>query len=105
MADESLTAVLSNARSVNSKLMKTNLGLLMAIRETDCDIVRAKKLLQKHHDAMQHRGQSIPATCHYQTRPNGSGAPPPRQPDERARALDQDEDPMSDSSSDTSSND
>ncbi|OQS07165.1 hypothetical protein THRCLA_00823, partial [Thraustotheca clavata] len=92
MADEGV--VLQHARALNSRLMKTNLGLLMAIRETDCDIVRAKKLLQKYHDEMVKNGVGIPQACTYQPRAVGNRPPPPSQPEqhyvqhERARQED-----------------
>jgi hypothetical protein len=117
MEGESVVQVLNQARTVNSQLMKTNLGLLMAIREADCDIVRARKLLQKHHEELIRRGVSISPDCLVQTKAGSSHAPrvladknDPENTEEDAKDEDDndednDDDQNSDSSSNSSDND
>ncbi|CAK4689995.1 hypothetical protein AeMF1_017027 [Aphanomyces euteiches] len=103
MDEGSLVKVLHNARSVNSQLMKTNLGLLISIRETDCEIQRAKEQLQKYQSELQRRG--IKSDVGIQPK-----APMKQQTDEQTpasqtTAVDEDDDDQNtDSSSDSSSN-
>jgi len=63
MEEESLAKVLESTRRVNSKLMKTNLGLLMSIREADCKIQRAKKELFRYQEALMEKGIELPQSC------------------------------------------
>ncbi|KAF0718846.1 Aste57867_1444 [Aphanomyces stellatus] len=117
MDDGSLVKVLNNARSVNSQLMKTNLGLLMSIRETDCEIVRAKEQLQKYHTELQRRGMGIGLDCNvhqkappqssaaFDERRNNTSRSGKRQEDTATNEDDDDDDDQNtDSSSDSSSN-
>ncbi|RHY05850.1 hypothetical protein DYB25_007819 [Aphanomyces astaci] len=91
--------------------MKANLGLLMSIRETDCDIQRAKEQLQKYHTQLEGRGLGIGSACSVQ--PNNtseSGAKPiasnPGGGNEASVNAedDDDDDQNTDSSSDSSGN-
>ncbi|KAJ0410423.1 hypothetical protein P43SY_002755 [Pythium insidiosum] len=54
---------LRRLRAANASLMNGNLSLLMAIRETDTEILDEWRRLQSLCEALEQRGIPVPASC------------------------------------------